>query len=157
TSFVGCSHSKHKRRRTEKETTSSRYGNMLAANERNCVMKIPWYLRHKPAVALVVGLGGLVTTIDLAGAKPWGVGGGPPGPYQAWQTIAASADGARLVAAAGQISSGYGYGGGYYYPVFPFMLITSRDGGSTWIPTTAPTNLWQAVASSADGGKLVAV
>ncbi len=54
-------------------------------------------------------------------------------------SVAASADGARLYAAAG-----------------PGLIYTSRDAGSTWTPTTAPSNFWSSIASSADGTKLVA-
>jgi hypothetical protein len=36
-------------------------------------------------------------------------------------------------------------------------IYTSPDSGATWLPTSAPTNYWLGVASSADGMKLVAV
>ncbi len=58
----------------------------------------------------------------------------------AWQSVASSADGSKLVAAAGG-----------------FSIYTSRDSGFTWTQTSAPATNWTSVASSADGTKLVAV
>ncbi len=61
-------------------------------------------------------------------------------PTNYWNSIAASADGNRLVATV--------YGGGIY---------SSTDSGKTWKPTGAPSGVpWTTVASSADGTKLVA-
>lgn len=62
-----------------------------------------------------------------------------------WSAVASSADGTKLVAAAG----GNGQYGGIY---------TSVNSGLTWtLQTSAPTNVpWTSVASSADGTKLVA-
>lgn len=58
-----------------------------------------------------------------------------------WKTIAASADGSRLVAA---VQNG---------PIY-----TSTDFGATWVVRSAPNpRNWSSVASSADGMKLVAV
>ena len=36
------------------------------------------------------------------------------------------------------------------------LIYASSDGGATWSPTIAPSNNWAAVASSADGARLVA-
>jgi hypothetical protein len=55
-----------------------------------------------------------------------------------WGSVAASADGRRLIAGS--------------YPA----IYTSTDFGMTWISNTAPSMTWRAVASSADGSKLVA-
>jgi hypothetical protein len=60
--------------------------------------------------------------------------------------VASSADGTRLVAAAG--ANAFGRSG----PIF-----TSADSGMTWTNNGAPVAAWSSVASSADGGKLVAV
>ncbi len=60
-------------------------------------------------------------------------------PVMNWQSVAASADGQRIVAAP--------YGG---------LIYTSSDGGASWAPSTAPSNLWTSVISSADGAKLLA-
>jgi hypothetical protein len=71
-------------------------------------------------------------------------------PPNNWTSVASSADGARLVAAAWHSASGNYVGQGAIY--------SSSDAGVTWTRTTAPnTNLWGGVASSADGTKLVAV
>jgi photosystem II stability/assembly factor-like uncharacterized protein len=57
-----------------------------------------------------------------------------------WNSVAASADGQKLVA--GETAG---------------LLYTSTDGGATWTPRMAGTNRnWQAVASSADGTRLLA-
>jgi photosystem II stability/assembly factor-like uncharacterized protein len=61
-------------------------------------------------------------------------------PTNYWNSIAASADGNKLVATV--------YGGGIY---------SSTDSGTTWKPTGAPSGMpWKTVASSADGTKLIA-
>ena len=57
-----------------------------------------------------------------------------------WTSVASSADGARLVAVAGDGS-----------------IYISADGGVNWEPINAPNANWSGVASSADGSKLVAV
>ena len=57
---------------------------------------------------------------------------------QPWESVASSADGARLVAAA-----------------YPGQLYTSTDSGATWTARASSTN-WNSVASSADGTKLLA-
>ena len=60
---------------------------------------------------------------------------------QSWYSIASSADGTKLVAAANGN-----------------MIYTSSDSGATWTKQTASgTETWQSVASSSDGTKLVAV
>jgi hypothetical protein len=61
------------------------------------------------------------------------------GTQQNWYSVASSADGTNLVAAA--------FGGNLY---------TSTDSGLTWVPRDVP-RAWWSVASSADGTKLVAV
>lgn len=62
------------------------------------------------------------------------------------QVIAASADGTRLVAAFNASFNSIGC------PIF-----ISTNSGATWAATSAPSNNWKCVASSADGTKLVAV
>jgi uncharacterized protein (DUF736 family) len=64
-------------------------------------------------------------------------------PSRNWLSVASSADGAKLVAAA-QVP----FGG---------LIYISTNSGATWTQTSAPTNEWLAVASSTDGTKLVAV
>jgi hypothetical protein len=66
-------------------------------------------------------------------------------PAANWTSVASSADGTKLVAAA-TINP---LGGG--------LIYASTNSGLTWTLTGAPTNNhWTAVASSADGSKLVA-
>ena len=61
-------------------------------------------------------------------------------PGLAWQAVASSADGSRLVAA---VSSG--------------GIYTSTNYGVTWVNNNLPSESWVSVASSADGSMLVAV
>jgi hypothetical protein len=62
-----------------------------------------------------------------------------------WASIAISADGAKLVAAEKGES---GVGGSIY---------TSTNLGASWVTTSAPTNGWGSIASSADGTRLAGV
>jgi hypothetical protein len=64
--------------------------------------------------------------------------------------VATSADGTKLVAAAR-----FGISDGTQSSP-PGLIYTSKNSGSTWIQTSAPTNHWVTVASSADGSKLAA-
>jgi hypothetical protein len=73
-------------------------------------------------------------------------------PTNNWTSVASSADGSRLVAAAAPFwdpaSSNY---------VIHGAVFCSSDAGATWTQTIAPnTNYWSGVASSADGTTLVA-
>ena len=156
-------------------------------------MKLPWYLRQRPSVALVAGLGGFLSVASFTLAEPWA----GTSPHRWWSAVATSADGRTIAAAA------IGYYG--YSPAFCIstnaglswmqspvpsdnlssvacsadgmklvaaarafwdstasnyvdgLIYTSSDAGSTWTPTMVPTNNWSSVASSADGGRLVAV
>ncbi|HXA45534.1 MAG TPA: YCF48-related protein, partial [Candidatus Angelobacter sp.] len=69
-------------------------------------------------------------------------------PQNVWYWSAAcSADGTKAVAAA-------------YYDTAagnPQLLYVSQDSGATWTAASAPSNNWSAVASSADGTKLIAL
>jgi len=67
-----------------------------------------------------------------------------------WTSVASSADGVKLVATAASIYNPT-YGGARGGPIY-----TSPDSGTTWKATTAPSNQWSCVASSADGSTLVA-
>jgi photosystem II stability/assembly factor-like uncharacterized protein len=67
-----------------------------------------------------------------------------------WTSVAASADGQKLVAAAG-----YAFGGPGYQPL-QNAIYTSTNSGATWTLTSAPSNYWVSVASSADGSRLIA-
>jgi len=61
-------------------------------------------------------------------------------------SVAASADGRKIVAAARRT----------YYNFFPGAIFTSTNSGATWTGTSAPGQPWSSVASSADGTKLAA-
>jgi hypothetical protein len=90
--------------------------------------------------------GGAIYHSSDAGAT-WTPAKAPP---NNWTSVASSADGARLVAAAWDSASGKYVGQGAIY--------CSSDAGATWTQTSAPSNnYWSGVASSADGTKLVAV
>jgi photosystem II stability/assembly factor-like uncharacterized protein len=69
-------------------------------------------------------------------------------PQNVWYwSIACSADGVKMIAAP-------------YYDTSvgnPQLLYLSQDSGATWVATSAPSNHWTAVASSADGTKLIAL
>ena len=73
-------------------------------------------------------------------------------PITNWSSVASSADGMRLVAAAGELVA---YPGGPGNPAAP--IYVSTNAGAQWNMTTAPFLTWQAVASSADGTNLAAV
>ena len=80
---------------------------------------------------------GLIYTSTNLGAT-WNAGY-ESGSSEYWSSVACSADGSRLVAAAN--------GGGIY---------TSTNSGAAWTLTGAPSLKWHSIASSADGSKLVA-
>jgi photosystem II stability/assembly factor-like uncharacterized protein len=72
-------------------------------------------------------------------------------PSDVWTSVASSVDGTRFVGVVGTSfdeNVGEWLGGGPIY--------TSADSGATWSRTSAPSNHWSSVASSADGTKLVA-
>jgi hypothetical protein len=82
----------------------------------------------------------------------------PSGPTNQWSSIASSADGTRLAAA-----SGWGLILGslppdvvWDCPLGDGLIYVSSDSGATWSPTSAPSNNWSSVASSADGTELIA-
>jgi len=105
-------------------------------------MKMPWYIRKQPVSALVAGLGGLVTSANLA----CGYGG--------WLAMAApvaiSADGVKMVAA---IQSWEQI---WFLECGSAPLCVSADAGATWTPANSPAEVWRAIAMSADGSTLAA-
>ncbi len=94
-------------------------------------------------VALVTGLGGLVTIIDTSAAQPWAAS---ESPRNYWSSIASSADGTTLIA---------GSGPNPYTLNVP--LYVSTNSGATWTQTTSPSNAWASVTCSADGTRMAAV
>ena len=70
-------------------------------------------------------------------------------PSLRWSSIASSADGTKLVAAVEFL-------GGVVVQLPDGPVYTSTNSGITWTISTAPSNNWHSVASSADGTKLAA-
>lgn len=117
--------------------------------------KINVYRRRRPAntvmelinsrhvLTVIVSLGGLLTFDSRALGQVWIPASAPS---NAWVSVASSANGIKLVAAA-TVSSNSGNG----------LIYTSTNSGSTWLASGAPSSEWKSVASSADGTKLVAV
>ncbi len=77
---------------------------------------------------------------DVTFAQNWTPTGAP---NWFWMSIACSADGSKLAAAAGG--------------VVPGPICTSTDSGNTWVTNNVPFLYWSGIASSADGTKLVAI
>jgi photosystem II stability/assembly factor-like uncharacterized protein len=99
-------------------------------------------------MAVWAGLGGAVPPIF---AQTWIPAA--TAPLTNWSSIASSADGTRLVAAAGLITAQPVWN--INNPAAP--IYVSTNGGATWTNTTAPLSTWQSVACSADGSRLAAV
>lgn len=76
-------------------------------------------------------------------------------PSNYWVSIAISADGTKLAAAAGSFNVPAVRNGFFSYSVGP--IYVSADGGTTWTPTSAPVTNWLSIASSADGTRLIAL
>lgn len=72
-------------------------------------------------------------------------------PSNSWQAIACSADGSELVAAAATLDGSKINGN------VPGPIYLSTNSGATWTQTGATNEIWNSVASSADGTKLAAV
>lgn len=70
-------------------------------------------------------------------------------PSENWGAVASSANGIKLVAVVR-------YELGPYENYIGAPIYTSTNWGVTWTQTSAPSNFWSAVASSADGTKLAA-
>jgi hypothetical protein len=91
---------------------------------------------------LLAGLTGVIA-VNLCFAQTWTL---TSAPIAYWSSIACSADGTKLVAAAGTAAGG---------------VYTSTDSGATWMLTSAPNSYLSyfegstCVASSMDGTKLV--
>jgi photosystem II stability/assembly factor-like uncharacterized protein len=74
-------------------------------------------------------------------------------PSNNWLSVASSADGGRLAAISGLVFTTGGW-------LYLSAIYTSTNSGATWISNSisaAGSQLWQSVASSADGYTLVAV
>jgi photosystem II stability/assembly factor-like uncharacterized protein len=114
---------------------------------------------HKNFVLLLAAASILLATATPAFAQNWAYHVVLPQRNQAtnadglvWvlSSVACSADGTKIVAAAsGSTTSAYYDSGG--------LVCVSTDLGATWQAATLPTNSWSGVASSADGTKMVAV
>ena len=66
-----------------------------------------------------------------------------------WSSVASSADGSQLVAVSLWVTA-------IDNPGHPGVIYTSADSGMTWRQTSAPSDYWSSVASSADGTRIVA-
>jgi len=86
-------------------------------------------------VAVESGSGGIYTSTNSGATWTAANAFSPSG----WISVASSADGTKLVAAANQA-----------------QIYISTDSGETWTATSSPEQFWVSVASSADGTKLVA-
>jgi hypothetical protein len=67
-------------------------------------------------------------------------------PVSNWVSVASSADGHQMIAAAG----------GLPFSGMSGSIFISTNFGNTWSPTAAPLKTWAAVASSANGQELIA-
>ena len=79
--------------------------------------------------------------ISSDGGLTWISTNVPDAPNSSWYSAACSADGKTLALASHQ-------------PVG--CIYTSTDSGLTWISNNVPTNLWESIAVSADGSRMVA-
>jgi len=86
---------------------------------------------------------GDANSINLStdGGTTWISTNVPNAPGFSWYSVASSADGKTLVLASHQ-------------PVG--CIYSSTDSGATWISNSVSTSLWESVAVSADGGRMVA-
>jgi hypothetical protein len=76
-------------------------------------------------------------------------------PSNNWTSVASSADGKKLFASAVPVSQWDTNGTETW--LGEGALYISLDMGTTWVRSSAPSNNWTAVASSADGTRLVAL
>jgi hypothetical protein len=86
--------------------------------------------------------GSTTATLIIVNNRTWTQTGAPNG---WWASVASSASGTNLVAAAGNWWSGG-----------PGLIYTSTNCGASWTPTGAPEAYWASVGSSSNGAKLVA-
>jgi hypothetical protein len=94
----------------------------------------------KSVLPALIILGGLFNNIHCAFAQTWTQ---TSAPSNDWVSVADSADGSKLVAAAGLANGGDG------------LIYISTNSGVDWMQISAPTDSWTSVASSADGTRLV--
>src|SRR5258705_6545482 len=92
------------------------------------------FLRKPGIVPVALWLVLIQTSIPLQ-AQTWISNNAPT---LSWLSVASSADGAKLAAAA-----------------FPGPVYVSPNGGATWNATTSPNANWTSLASSADGSVLI--
>jgi len=80
-------------------------------------------------------------SISTDGGATWISTNVPNAPASSWYSVASSADGKRLALVSHQ-------------PVG--CIYSSTDAGATWISNNVPASLWETVAVSADGSRMVA-
>jgi photosystem II stability/assembly factor-like uncharacterized protein len=94
-------------------------------------------MKTRIVILMAAAFCGWFTMINPVFAQTWTQ---TSAPGASWTSIAASADGTKLVAAN-----------------YPNLIYTSTDSGMTWTSNNVPDEWWYSMASSADGTKLVAV
>jgi len=95
---------------------------------------------------------GLVGIVNSTLAQTWVPATNAPN-IGIWSSIASSADGVVLLAAA---NAPYAYPvGGGGKPLLPIYLSTNA--GAVWTTASVPRLFWQSVACSADGSRMIAV
>ena len=110
-------------------------------------MRSPSYPKSKYSIFLAAGLSGLFTVVNVAFAQNWTATSTPLN--TTWRGVSISADGIKLVAAGVRVFCCIGYG--------PIPIYVSSDSGTSWTPTTSPSNYWNLVACSADGRCIAAL
>ncbi len=94
---------------------------------------------------VTIFLSTLFTPVHPMSAEDWTLTSAPVD--LPWQAVASSADGTKLVAAAGSSQ---------WFPTIVGPICISTNSGTSWQVTSAPWESWHAIASSADGTRLAA-
>jgi len=113
---------------------------------------MPWIRRNQPTTILhMVTVATLLILIGIstAAAQSWFQ---TSAPAENWYSIASSGDGKKLVAVA---QGGLTNQGGFF-EVLPGPVYISTNAGLSWSQSAAPSYVWQSVASSFDGRRLIA-
>jgi hypothetical protein len=101
-------------------------------------------MRHNQNNRLLLVICVWLAAVPAVPAQTWTL---TSAPITNWQSVASSADGTKLVAAAG----------GYVGSAGRAPIFLSTNAGISWTQSSAPVTNWLHVASSADGSRLVAV
>ena len=123
----------HQRRRCKLNVTKIRLENVCGGGLVGGTTAAIQVMKRNKTFLLIAAM---IIQADCAFAQTWTQTGLP---NKSWTSVASSADGRKLAAAA--------YEG----------IYTSTNYGSSWLSNNVPSNPWLSVASSADGIRLVAV